>query len=203
MATSKTSICNLALIHLGHSKLLANVETDQTAAANACRTVYDQVRNEVLRDFTWPFATERVTLALVEADPNDEWDYAYRYPDDCIMFHRILNDDRPTALITHLPFRLGQDSQGALIFTDRENAMGQYTIRIEDPSRYPPDFVGMLALLLAVYLAPSVTAGDEFKLGERAMKVYGWARAIARANASNEEQADLDNNESSFERERH
>jgi len=201
MATSKTSICNLALLHLGHSKLLGNVDTDTTAPAQLCRAVYDQARNEVFRDFNWPFATSRVTLALVKEDPNAEWSYSYRYPDDCMAFHRILDDDRATALITHIPFRLGQDAAGTLIFTDRDAADGQYTILIEDPTRYPADFVQVITLLLAAYVAPGVTGGDEFKLGARALQLYEWARIRARQNASNEEQADPDGN-SAFERSR-
>ncbi|HLA14758.1 MAG TPA: hypothetical protein VJZ25_07020 [Gemmatimonadaceae bacterium] len=188
MALSKTSICNLALLHLGHSKRLANVESDQTAAANICRTVYDQARDEALRDSPWPFAAQRGALGLVEANPNAEWAYAYRYPDDCLFLRRLLSDTRDDGV--HVSYRLGQDDEGELIFTDRADAEAEWTVRVEDTGRYPPDFVQMLSSLIAAYAGPALTGGDEFKLSERALRMYDWARMRARANAANEEQPD-------------
>lgn len=190
MAT-KTAICNFALRHLAHGKLLLNVETDRTPAANVMRQWYDQVIEEVLRDFWWPFAMERDDLALVETSPNDDWAYSYRYPSGCVFFRFIPSGaTRKETLDTAVPFAIGQDATGKLIFTDAVDAEGVWTKLISDPAMYAPDFVQMVALLLAAYAGPSITGGDEFKLAERALKMYAWAQSRAQKNAANEQQRD-------------
>lgn len=185
---SKTSIDNLALRHLASSKSIANHDTTASADATACRIFYDIALEETFRDFSWPFATEIGDLGLVEEDPNDEWAYAYRYPSDCKFFRRILSGTRNDSRQSRVPYRITQDDQGLLILTDTDEAQGEWTIMEEDASRYPADFVMALSLLLAAYIAPSVTAGDPFKLGERAYRLYVQSIAKARANAFNEQQ---------------
>jgi hypothetical protein len=73
-------ICNLALSHVGVSTEIANLDTERSKEAQACRRFYEPTREEVLRAFAWPFATRFVDLQLVEEEPNDEWAYSYRYP---------------------------------------------------------------------------------------------------------------------------
>ena len=57
-----------------------------------------------------------------------------------------------------------------------------------DTSRWPRDAVMALSLLLAGYIAPRVTAGDPFKLGERSLKLYAFSAGKAKGNAANEQQ---------------
>lgn len=188
---SKTSICNLALRHLGHSKTVANVDTERSKEALACRTFYDQVLAEVLRDFPWPFALRTDDLELVEEDPNDEWAFSYRYPVSSARFRRILSGSRIDTPESKVPFKIGKDDTGRLIFCDLEEAQGQWTDgTIYDPEQWPADFIESVALLLAFYIAPSVTAGDEFKLGARAGSLYNWRVSRGQANSLNEEEAD-------------
>jgi len=189
---SSTEICNLALSHIGVGKEIANLETEKSEEAAACRRFYDTARDEVLRDFTWPFATVMATLGLIEEDPNDEWSYSYRYPSDCLMFRRILSGQRTDTRDTRVPYKIAQDSSGTLIFTDQENAECEYTIREDDPLRYPPDFVLAFSFLLASYIAPRLTGGDPFKLGQRALQLYALQISKAQANAKNEEQPDIE-----------
>lgn len=188
---SKTSICNLALRHLGHSKAIANVETERSKEALACRTFYDQVLEEVFRDFAWPFALRTADLQLVEEDPNDEWSFSYRYPTSSAFFRRILSGQRIDTNESKVPYQIGKDDDGRLIYTDMEEAQGQWTDNtFDDPEQWPADFIQSVALLLAFYIAPSVTAGDEFKLGARAGSLYNWRVSKASANSKNEEEPD-------------
>ena len=55
--SSKTVICNLSLSHLGISKEISNIDTERSAAAEACRRWFNLARDETFRDFNWPFAT--------------------------------------------------------------------------------------------------------------------------------------------------
>lgn len=185
---SKTGICNLALSHLGVGKEIANLETERSEEAAACRRFYDQTLEQVLRDFTWPFATKIATLNLIEEDPNEDWQFSYRYPTDCLMVRRVLNGTRNPSRQEREPYRISQDSAGRLIYSDREDAELEYTVTANDPALYPPDFSMAFSFRLAAYIAPRVTGGDPFKMGDRALKLYEIELGMAKSNSVNEEQ---------------
>jgi len=186
--SSETQIANLALSHLGVGKTISNIETDRGDEALACRTFYDVARDEMLRGFPWPFATRIVDLALVEEDPNDEWAYSYRYPTNCMKLRRVLSGIRNDTRQTRVPYKEGADDDGLLIFTDKEDAQLEYTVREENPERFPVDFTLALSFLLAGYIAPRLTAGDPLKKGDFAMRMSSAKAAMAAATAVNEQQ---------------
>lgn len=189
---SKTQICNLAISHIGVGKEIANVDTDKGDEASACRRYYETCRDVALRDFPWPFATVVESLALIEEDPNDEWAYSYRYPTDCILFRRILSGIRNDSRQTRVPFRIINDSSGRLIYCDAEDAVAEYTKKETNPDLYTPDFYLALSFLIAAHIAPRLTAGDPFKLGDRAARMYEIQISRAKAMAKNEEQVEED-----------
>lgn len=186
MATD-IEICNLALSHLGIGKEIASF-TEKSQEAQACNRFFDETRDTVMRSLAWPFATKFVTLGLVEEDPTSEWGFSYRYPSDCFTARRIFSGDRNDSPQTRVPYKLGNDDQGTLIYTDQEDAELEYTVLVDDPQLWPADFRMALSFLLAVYMAPRLAAGDPFKLGERAATLYGRTMAAASANAYNEQQ---------------
>lgn len=112
---SKTQIANLALLRIGVSQQLTDVDTDTSREALSARLIFDDERDFVLRDFPWPWARKYKTLALVTgsvASPaNSDWIYAYRYPADCVFVRRVV-----TSLGRHEtnppPFALGRDGAG-------------------------------------------------------------------------------------------
>jgi hypothetical protein len=197
MPSSVEDIANQALSYLGVATEIANLSTDQSKEAAACRRFYEPTRDEVFRDFAWPFARKVANLALVAAPPdvdfngNSEWNYSYRYPADAIMIRRIVNGiSRIESTRTRIPYLIGQDDTGQLIYTDQVNAQVVYTKLLTDTSRYPPDVVDTIALFLAAKIGPRVTGGDQFKLSDRAAKMYEWRRSTAQANALNEMEPD-------------
>jgi hypothetical protein len=44
------------------------------------------------------------------------------------------------------------------------------------------------SLLLASYIAPRITGGDPFKMGERALRMYDYSIGKSRSNSVNEQQ---------------
>lgn len=191
MASSSTEICNIALSHLGVGKEIANLETENSEEASACRRFYDIALEGTLRDFDWPFATKIADLGLVEEDPNDEWTYSYRYPTDCVKVRRLLSGERNDTHQSRQPYRIARDTSGRLVFTDLEDAQVEYTVLVEDPGQYPSDFTMALSLRIAIYVAPRITGGDPFKLGSRAEEMYRVILGKAQASAFNEEQPDV------------
>lgn len=186
----KTSACNLALSHLGVANSIGNVLTEKSAEAAACRTFFQPALDEALRDFPNPSLIVIKDLALVAANPNDEWGYSYRYPSDCSKAIRIPSGVRNDCRETRVSYRIIKDDTGRLILTDKQNAMLEYAVNSDDPSKWAPDFLMAYSLLLAFYIAPRVTAGDPFKLGERAYRAYYASIRKSEANAIGEQQDD-------------
>jgi hypothetical protein len=192
MAVSETEIANLALRHLT-VKPIASL-TERSEEARVMNQLYAQVRDEVLRDFPWAFATRLDALALVGTQPNDEWGYSYQLPTDCLALRRVYPPGQRTdTTATRVPYRIVRAPTGAgqLIYTNLPDARAEWTFRETTVAIYSPDFVQALALLLAFYAAPSVTGGDQFKLGARAGQLYPFALQRAQANALGEQAPDV------------
>lgn len=181
-----TEIANLALGHLGSGKEIAELSTEDSAEARACRRFYSLARLQTLRDFPWPFATVTEALQLIEEDPHEEWAYSYRYPVHCVNFRMILSGMRNDTRQTRVPFKIEQN----IVYTDKEDAEARYTSKNTNAGYYPADFIQALSLRLAAMTAPLITGGDPFKLGQRAMQLYVYELGRAQANAANESQPD-------------
>ena len=190
MAT-KTDIANLALGHLKISLKLTDVDTDNTSTSRAILGFYDLARDEVLRDFAWPFARKTKELSGQTLDPTTEWAYSYAYPTDCVKALRIVSGIRPETNTSKIPFEIRYSSSKKRIYTDLEEACLEYTVQLTDTERYDSDFVLMFSYLLAHYVAPQITGGDSFKLGDSALKLYAAWKNKAQENAVNENQYSL------------
>jgi hypothetical protein len=183
-------ICNMALTHLASGKEIANLITEKSAEAQACRRMFWTARDLTLEEFAWPFATQFPILAEVAAQPTVEWNFSYRIPANTIMIRRVLSGLRTDSRQTRVPYKLGSDDQGRLLYCDLSSVQLEITARITNTAFYTPSFCTALSYLLAYMIAPRVTAGDPYGLGPKAAQNYVQAISIARKNAANEEQAD-------------
>lgn len=196
------ALCNIALRHLAIGKPIGSL-TESTQEAISCALFYQQTKEEVLREFPWPFAWRTSVVVLVDgtealASARD-FQYAYRLPDDCLRVHRVLGDTRQDDTEERIPFSLGSDSVGGLVFTDvapveaTDTVLGQpaleYTADV-DEARLPSDVAQAIAAKLAFYLAPSLTKGDDFQLGKRAAAMYEVMLQKAMGAAVREQQFD-------------
>jgi hypothetical protein len=202
---SEVQICNMALAHLATGQQIQSLD-DRSAEARVCKLFYAQVRDEVLNIFPWPFATKYASLALVggtvDVPYNTDYQYAYAYPSDATTIRRIYNGiSRIETHESRVPYTRSQTSTGApLILTDFPPQAAtdvlpalpycEYTQQVTDPARYSPPFAQAVAFLMAFYMAPQLTAGDRFKLGQRALALYNDLLEQAQANAVDELQAD-------------
>lgn len=186
---SKTEICNLALSHLGYGKEIADLDTEQSQEASACRRFYTTAKQAILEDHDWSFATEFATLALIEANPTTEWAFSYRYPTDCLKIKRILSGIRQDTTDTQVPFKLLQDTSGLIIYTDMEDAQIEF-IKDVTENYLPAQFNLAFSFRLAAYLAPRITGGDPFKMKEEMLGQYALELQRAKINNMNEERLD-------------
>lgn len=192
MAT-KTELANMAISHLGVGKEIANLDTEQSEEAVACRRFFDTARDATLRDFPWPFATKIASLGLIEdlsSNDTEEYNYSYRYPSDCLDIRRIKSGIRNDTHQSRVRYKILKDSAARIIYTDEQNAEAEYTEKVTDPSFYPPDFQLAFSFRLAAYIAPRLAKGDPFNLRKQAMDMYYVEISRARAASENEEQKD-------------
>ena len=187
---TETEVANLALSNIGSTKRIGALDTERSQEANSCRTFYSISREMTLRDFEWEEATKFQALALVEENPNNEWRYAYRYPDDCLYFRRISVGTRGVSKDSRPKFRLGSDDAGRLIYTDEPNAIGVYT---KNPTHdMTADFYMTQAHRLAAYIAPGLTGGDPTGIANRELQLYQLEGGKAKMNSANEAERDED-----------
>lgn len=187
---SKTGIVNIALTRIGVSKKVSNVDTENSPAAIAARTLIDEDIKYVLRDFPWPFATAYATLALVDGSTTEnatsDWRYSYRYPTDCLFARRIVVSSVGRRNPTPPPFRIGRDAQGKLIYTNEPSAELEYTYDVTDVSEFDSLAASQLAWKLAAGLAPPLSRVKG--IAETCMQLYEIDKSKAQSRALNEGQ---------------
>jgi len=184
---SEVQICNLALSHLGVGKEIASL-TENSSEAAACNRFFTIVRDNVLRDHPWSFATKFLTLALVESNPTTEWGYSYTYPVDCLFFRRILSGIRNDTRQSRASSRITSSTASLMIYTDVQDAVAEYTFRETNSERFSAGFTMAFSYLLAEAIAPQVSGGDPFNLKAAAARSYILALTRAEANDINEQQ---------------
>ena len=80
--TTRTSIVNHALSLIGDQNIASFDEN--TARAERCRSIYDQVRKSILRDHPWSCAKKRTILAPVTTYPAFGYTHSFPLPRDFI-----------------------------------------------------------------------------------------------------------------------
>lgn len=192
MALSKTEIANIALSHLGVGKDINNVDSDSSAEARAIRTYWEMAVDTVLKSWQWPFARAYAELGLVEENPVSEWGYSYRYPSDCVDIRKlVLNNNgsgisSQSANFNDIPFNVGGDNAGPLVYTNLELAVAQYTTRSRPVSMWPHDFTLSFTAQLAFLMAPRLTSRDSGQQ-QAMMSLFNGYVMQARSNAYNEQ----------------
>lgn len=185
---SEVEICNMALARVAMTKPIASL-AEKSKEAELCRTFYGPLREQVLRDFPWPFAESHVALADV-GSPAPGWQYRYRYPANCLKVREIVQPGWRRALTSdmQISFRLGYDVGGRVINTDQPEASARFTFNVDDTTQFDPLFIDALAWRLAMDLALPISSKPEYR--QFCEQQYQQALTIAEASAFSESQDD-------------
>lgn len=148
-----------------------------------CVKYYEHCRQSLLASHDWGFATKQVALTLTSLTPVDtRWAYAYQYPSDCVRFTRVINtadaDDKVKFVVTR------DATEGKVILTNTEDALGEYVIDISDASEFDPLFVETLSWWLAFHIATPLTGSADKR--NTAMRTYLQVTPAASAKDANE-----------------
>jgi hypothetical protein len=172
------TIANMALAKIGIGQKIEELTNDAGDSEREANFWYPICRDRLLEAFTWQHASKQIALGLVEEDPNDDWPYAYRMPTECLVARRIVTG-LGTAESVWIPFQLGQDSQGTLIYCDTEDAVLEGTFTLNDASRFTNMFGNALAWVMAAEMAMPLSVDS----GKRSEAEQGAARAMREAQA--------------------
>ncbi|HZX69765.1 MAG TPA: hypothetical protein VFE77_03020 [Rhodanobacter sp.] len=185
-AISQTTVCNMALSHVGAKSHIESIQ-EKSNEADAFRLWWDFSLLECLESYDWSFARTRTpqgsSLALDGDVPPDEWQFRYQYPADCVKARMIWNPVGPTA--DAVPFALELNSQGVrTILTNMGNPILVYTKLVTNLSLFIPIFISLLSRCLAQHVAFQLT-GDQ-KIVDAQVAQYGALLRLAPAVDANE-----------------
>lgn len=117
---SDVAICNRALSAIGARAGVTSLVpgADQSNAAIQCSLLYDETRQEVLREARWNFARKEALLTLLKTAPIVTpgytptssvvfwpfmpWWHEFAYPSDCLQFQMIIAGALPGQPVTQL-----------------------------------------------------------------------------------------------------
>lgn len=164
---SEVGIANAALAKLGQRPIIAF--TDNTPAGRLADATYGDLRDEMLREHPWNFATRRTTLPAEAATP--AWGFARQFilPAGCL---RVLELDNPG----DWPWKL----EGGKILTDLTAPLAlTYILRITDPDQMDPSFRDVLAARLALEWCERLTGSNS--LAQMMQRLYSDKLRYARS----------------------
>ncbi len=158
---SETDISNLALQHLGESRINSIADTGDKVS-RTCAVNFDQARDEALQSARWSCAKKQAALSKLAQAPLYKWRAAYQLPPDFIRLIEIEGED------AWLPKEYF-DRQGNKLLIGRgceydgdmpDSLNIEYIARVEDTTLFDPLLVESMAILLAMKCARALTGSD-------------------------------------------
>lgn len=190
MADSEAAICNIALGRIGHTEFIDTLD-DATVAAEMCKRLYPQARDEVLEALDWPFARRRYKpAAILETtldlgDVPSGWSFAFALPADAIPngIRRVWSGMRRDREDLAVPFDVEYDlkTQQDILLVDFSTPEVLYTARVTDPKTFAATFTSAVAWRLGQELVPALRKDKD--VAQDAAKMYLLALADASAAA--------------------
>lgn len=185
------TVANAALLLCNIGQPITSLE-DSSHRAQILNRCYEQARDAVLSRAQFQFADRRIVLGLVEEDPNDDWGFSYRYPEDptCICLRRLV-DLQGMPVSDPVPYATSHDDQGRLIFTDLEDAVALFSAAFNDPGKWPQLLSQAVAAELAKMAAPGLGKADRLGYIESKATEYRIeAQAVAAIELQSHRQPD-------------
>lgn len=206
-----TDIANLACSHVGLSKPIQTLGSDNTVEDQLCSTWIDLARRTTLKRIPWSFAVKQVVPALVANFPTPEYQYAYQDPSDNLkivrfMSWRLDNDtDRsrvPYRIMQPAPINLSQNvppptvpynTSGLWIYTNWPGQdigdffltpiMMEYVYDNTNVAQWPDDFSVCVSYKLAEFIVSALTSGDPQQKKQNLQN--DWKTSVAEAMNDN------------------
>ena len=139
---TSTEICRQAILRVGSANLFEPFGEPMALA----QSFYEVTRDELLSDFQWSFTRSQISIAKDATDPTTGYAYRYAIPAGTGQIIRVNNiDDADNTAKWEVV--------GGYIHTDLPTPITlDYTSKITDPAKFPPIFVHILTVTLAIKL---------------------------------------------------
>lgn len=163
-------ICNKALAYLGDRATVTSIDPPEGGSPQSdhCARFYPIALGQILRAYTWTFATVRKAVAKL-ADAPLGFRNAYALPSDCAQLHSA-HDEGGRRIRSCRIMRIDKDMA---ICSDTPVAWIEYTTTEVDAQGFPSDFADALAHLLASKLAGAMITGSSgAQMAEEHLKIY-------------------------------
>ncbi len=158
---NEVQIVNLALSWMGQNRI--NSLTDKQNEAVVMNDNYALSRDKTLSDVAWTFALRRETLAPIAAKPAFGPQNQFLIPSDVLRVHRVY---RPNSNLQAADLQNARwVREGQHILAVEATVWAIFIVRVDDPTKFSPQFVHALAARLAADTA--VTFTESLKLEEK------------------------------------
>lgn len=157
--SSKIEICNLTLRHFGMKRITSL--TDGNPSANILNDFFDVSRDDVYREFMWPFASVQKLLATATEEIVG-WNYVYAYPIQAATIWNVYNESTvKNKEEQDFEVMYSPDNNRKIICSNLSVAYADITYKISDTTLFDPKFVMALSYKLAAMTAHDLTGDIE------------------------------------------
>ena len=138
-----TEICRQAILRVGSANLFEPFGEPMALA----QSFYEVTRDELLSDFQWSFTRSQISISKDAGNPSTGYAYRYAIPAGTGQIIRVNNiDDAENTAKWEVV--------GGYIHTDLVTPIVvDITTKVTDPTKFPPIFVHILTVTLAIKLA--------------------------------------------------
>ncbi len=172
---TQLEIINLALVNIGNVPITqAQLTANTIPSAIAANLYWEPLRDEVLGEARWSFATTTLALSALDTIDDVVWTSVYSYPTLSVgTIWNVFNVDTVTDKedqqfeIKYIP-SLGVKG----IFTDLEEAYGEYTYKVTDTEIWNDKFNIAFSYRLSASMCMYLT-GDSDKANNLMMLYSG------------------------------
>jgi hypothetical protein len=182
---TKAKLFNLALNHLLLQRQIVDTVNDRSNECKVLNSVWDVALRMTLEDMDLDSTSQPYTLALLDNDYSDEWQYVYTYPAEAVFVRRLRD---PNCLTTkdnrysQIPKRIGIYTTGVkAIFTNQVDAVAE-VIRYDMALTALSASAGLpISFRLAILSSPLITGKGADRLLRTLEQRYVEAKAQAQA----------------------
>lgn len=171
----ETDVINVALRLVGAEPIVSL--TDGTPSANVADDLYEEVRDDLLRQNPWNFATKRRKLAQSAIIPVFEFERAFPLPDDWIRTISVHDNDAGHGTVLYRHEQVGEQN---VIMASSDEIWVRYVARVTDPNLMSSDFRRALAVALARDLSIALASSStlQAQLASQADRALARARSV-------------------------
>ena len=148
---SEVSICNQAISWLGGNSIISL--DDATVEAQLCNANYELLRDAVMEEGKWTFATQRSELVQSGTPPVFGYEFAFTIPPDVLSVIMATRHQDNKNSTEDFDWR----REGQFILCDAARVWIKSIIRVIDPSRFSAMFNQALASRIAADIAVPLT----------------------------------------------